>query len=798
MRLCSNKGYSVGKLNIHLILFSLLILAAATAAHGQTTGRISGYLRAGDTGEPLIYANIVLVDANRGAASDVHGYYHIQAIPAGTYVLKALMMGYETVEHEVTVSAGSDQRIDLELSPRVLSGEEVTVTAERTRFEEKVEISRVNLSVRQIEEAPAMVEADLFRVLQMTPSVTAKNDFSSALIVRGGGSDENLILLDGIEVYNPYHLGGVFSTFNAKALADAEFLAGGYPARFGNRNSSVLDITSREGNSRRHLLFQDSPVGDYFDLSGLNGEVSLLSTKFLAEGPHARGTWMVAARRTYYDWIAKMYYRIKDGEDPAGGYYFWDTHWKTFFELDSRNRLTISGYYGRDFLEFDFDEEELGFDIGLDWGNYTTSVQWRYVPNSRFHSTLSLARTHYDWDLGLQLVEKDSVEGENETKIFERVDLRDWTLKEQLDWYLNTRHTITSGFEFKVLEMGIFQEVARITFLDRIQNPYIFSLFFQDRWKVSPLFNLQPGLRISKYELHNRLYVEPRFGLKYLMTENLALKASWGYYFQYMFTNTSDEEIISFVDFWLPVPDNLDPQSCQHFILGLEQRFNRGYYLSLEAYYKPYDNMLELNPNNDPVIASDDFVAGVGAAWGLEFLLKKTGGKLTGWLGYSYSRIRKEIDFNSDGILREREGEIYFTNNDIPHSFNAVVNYRYNEKNNFGLTCSYSTGRPFTVNEGQVYATTDFSSPLYPYLGLTDIPGIKHGARYPSYFRIDINYIRSFNAFGTPGKFKIQLINATNHFNVLFGQTLPNTDPVRIKAFSMFPIIPSFGVELEI
>jgi len=776
----------------------LAIIAGFMFVYAKDAGQISGYLRDMDTGEPIMYANVMLTGTYLGAASNVHGHYVILNVPVGNYTVKAMMMGYDTFEKSINLSPGDDIRLDMELAVRAIQGEAVEVTAERTRFEEKVEISRMNISMKQIVNTPAMIEADLFRTLQLTPSVTAKNDFSSALIVRGGGSDENLILLDGIEVYNPYHLGGVFSTFNAEAIADAEFLAGGYSAKFGNRNSAVLDITSREGNSRRKLLFKNGPVSDVVDLGGLKGEVSLLSSKILAEGPHKWGTWMFAARRTYYDQLARLYYQIKDGEDPAGSYYFWDSHWKVFFDLNDRNRLTIAGYYGRDFLYFDFEDEENGFNIDLDWGNYTTSAQWRSVPSSKIHSLFSVARTVYDWDFGFSFSEIDSSIGQVTTNISENVDLRDWTVKEELVWFLSNQHTLTTGFEYKVLEMTVKQEIANIDFLDRTQSPYIFSVYLQDKWKLSNLLNIQPGLRVSKYELHDRFYLEPRLGFKYLLTENLALKGSWGIYKQYMFTNTSDEEIINFVDFWLPVPKEYDAQSCQHFIAGLEQRFSNNIFAGIEAYYKPYDNMLEVNPNNDPATDTDDFVSGTGKAWGVELLLKKTQGKFNGWLGYSFSHIQKEIDFNSDGRVSKEEGEIYYTHNDIPHSFNAVMSYRLNEKRTVGLTVSYSTGQAFTVNEGMVYAGTNYTSPIYPYSGLQDIPGEKNGARYPAYFRIDANYARSFKAFDLNGKFKLQIINVGNHFNVLFAQTIPNTNPSKIRAFSMFPIIPSFGLEFEL
>ncbi len=775
-----------------------LCLLLVISAFAKETGRISGYLRNAATGEPIMYANVVLEGTYLGAASDVHGHYVIVNIPPGKYTLKAMMMGYESRTRAVTIAADEDIRLDLELTVKAIEGEAVEVTAERTRFEEKVEISRMNLSMEQIVNTPAMVEADLFRTLQMMPGVTAKNDFSSALIVRGGGSDENLILLDGIEVYNPYHLGGVFSTFNAEALADAEFLAGGYPAKYGNRNSAVLNITSREGNSRRSILFRESRLADYVDLSGLKGEISMLSSKILAEGPHKWGTWMIAARRTYYDQLAKLYFRIKDGTDSPGAYFFWDSHWKTFFDINARNRLTVAGYYGRDFLTFDYEDDENGFNVDLDWGNYTTSLQWRFVPSSKIHSLLSIAHTVYDWDFGFAFTEIDSAVGKVTTELAENVDLRDWTVREELDWFVSNRHTLTGGFEYKVLEMAIEQEIAGIMFLDRTQSPYIFSVYLQDKWKPFKLLNIQPGLRISRYELHKRLYLEPRIGFKYLLTENTALKGSWGVYRQYMFTNTSDEEIINFVDFWLPVPKEYDAQSCQHFIAGIEQRFRNDVFFSIEAYYKPYDNMLEVNPNNDPVTDKDDFVAGTGTAWGVELLLKKSLGRFNGWLGYSYSRIRKEIDFNSDGKVMNEEGEVYFVKNDIPHSLNAVLNYKLNDKNSFGMTLSVNSGQPFTVNEGMVYAGTNYASPLTPYAGLQPIPGVKNGARYPYYFRIDLSYVRAIQPFGINGKFKFQVINATNHFNVLFAQTLRNTNPTRIRAFSMFPIIPSLGLEFEL
>jgi len=776
----------------------LFLLLAIQLLPAQRSGRISGYLRAGNSGEPLIYANVVLVGTYIGTASDVHGYYVIPDIPAGKYVLKAMMMGYKAQENEVEITAGSDQRIDIELPLTSLEGEEVTVTADRTRFEEKVEISRLNLSLREIKSTPALVEADLFRSLQLMPGVQAHNDFSSALVVRGGSPDENLILLDGIEVYNPFHLGGIFSTFNAAALADAEFLTGGFPAKYGNRNSSVLSITSKEGDSKNRMLSTGKFIGDYWNLSQFQGEISLLSSKFLAEGPIKNGSWMWAWRRSYYDTLARLYLATK-GDEPLGEYYLWDTQGKLIYNLSPIDRLTFSAYYGRDVFFFDFDSEDQGFKLDMDWGNYTSSMQWRHVPNSKIVSQLSLARTNYDWALSLDFTQIDTISGnESTTSMVLNVQLQDWTLKEQLDWYISEDHMITGGFEFKILAMGVLQSFGNIDLIDRNQTPYILSFFAQDKWQASQKLSVQFGLRLSAYEIHDHLYSEPRFGFKYLLNENLAFKGSWGIYKQFIFTNSSDEDIINFVDQWIPVPENQDAQSAQHYILGLEQWFGEGFFASIEGYYKPYDNILDGNPLNAPGNDEDDFISGTGHAYGLEFLIKKATGKWSGWLGYTYSRLEKSIDLNSDGFINRSDGEIFNPKYDRPHNFNAVFNYELNQKHTFGLVITTNSGQPYTPVIGKTYAQANMGSYTDPYDNLQNLYGLRNSVRYPDYFRMDISWVKNVRPFGINGKFKLQVLNVTNHFNTLFYQWDHSESPSSVTAFSMFPILPTIGFEFKL
>ena len=312
----------------------------------SSAATISGTIRDKKTGEPLPYANIIIAETDIGTASDINGYYIIPLVEPGSYILKVMMIGYAVSDNNILVE-NNHIRLDIELTPQLIDVDEVKVSAERMRFERKVDISRVNITNRDIRRAPAFVEADLFRTLQLLPSVSSSNDFNAALIVRGGSPDENLILLDGTEIYNPYHIGGIFSTFNADMISDSEFLAGGFPANYGGRLSSVLNITAREGDSKNGRLSENNPIKKYWDFSKGSGNISFLSTKFLAEGALYNGSWMISGRRTYFDKLVSLYYNYKNEKEP-GNYYFWDTHIKLKTSINQNNQFVYSQFSGKD------------------------------------------------------------------------------------------------------------------------------------------------------------------------------------------------------------------------------------------------------------------------------------------------------------------------------------------------------------------------------------------------------------------------------------------------------------------
>ncbi|MBN2090965.1 TonB-dependent receptor [candidate division KSB1 bacterium] len=780
------------------LLFLLMLPVLLFAAREK--GSINGYLKDKTTGEPLPFANVMLKGTHLGAASDVHGYYVLNGIPPGKYTLFVSMMGYESIEKEVMIHVGSELRINFEVEIKAIEGEEVVVTAESQRFKEVVEISHTNISFKEIRSTPSFIEADVFRTIQQLPSVTSQNDFSSALVVRGGSPDENLIMVDGAEIYNPYHLGGLFSTFNADAISDAEFMAGGYPAQYTGRLSSVLNITSREGNSRQGKFFKNSKFGEYWDLSRVRGAISLLSSKALAEGPFYKGAWILSGRRTYFDKIAQGYNNAKNKEQNWE-YYFWDNQFKIFSDLNSQNRITFSTFNGRDKLKFFFNEEDWDdkIDFDWDWGNKSSSFKWRYIPTSKFLSEFMVTRSSFDFDVNLRITEFDSAGQKDETKFIISNKIHDISVTEKLTWFISPNHTLTTGAELKNLTMRFNLEVDKINYFKIKQEPNVFSAFIQDKWKISNLLSFQFGLRGSKYELHDKIYLDPRIGFKYMLTDKLSLKGSWGDFHQFLFTTNDENEVLRIVDFWQPVPRKLDAMRNQHYIAGVEKLFGQGFTGSIEAYYKPYSNVLTNNPNNDPAIENDEFISGKGHAWGLELLLKKTTGKLTGWLGYSFSNIERRFDYNGDGkVLKTRNemSEIYTPKYSKPHSLNIVANYQLNDKNQFSISYIISSGQPYTPVVGKVYdGGGDLNN---PYSELINIYGEKNSSRYPLYVRGDISWIRDISLFGINGKFKAQVINFTNHFNTFMYFWDHDKSPSRVRALSMFPIIPSFGLEFEL
>ena len=764
---------------------------------------ISGTIKDLNTGEPLPYANIVIQDTEIGTASDINGYYIIPSISSGTYILKVMMIGYAISDNIINIYDGNI-RLDIELAPQIIDVEEVKVSAERMRFEKKVDVSRININNRDIRRAPAFVEADLFRTLQLLPSVSANNDFNAALIVRGGSPDENLILLDGTEIYNPYHIGGVFSTFNADMISDSEFLAGGFPANYGGRLSSVLNITAREGDSKNGRLSSKNPIKKYCDFSKGSGNISLLSSKFLAEGALYNGSWMISGRRTYFDKFVSLYYDIKDETEPAN-YYFWDTHIKLKTAINSNNQISYSQFSGKDNLVLGI-EGLANIDFDWDWGNSTKTISWRYIPNSNYIATTRLSKTSYDFDVNFEIdfnpnpsgVDTNTTslaDGSTDLDLFLDNLVKDIDLNQNIKFVLSDNISIDGGWQIKKLSLDYRETFAGQEVTNIQSEPKIYSSFINITAKPLQILYLNSGFRVSKYNRYDDILLSPTLGAKYNPMSDLAIKASIGKYSQFLYTINQEEELLRIVDFWQPIPDGKKPQEAVHIIVGAEYWVSTGNTVSLETYYKSYSSIYDLNPAPDYENIEETLaISGTAKAYGVEFLYRFNEKKLNGWFSYAFSNIRRKVDLNSDSFL-DSEKEIYPAKYDKPHSFNSVLSYQISEKYSLGVSTTIGSGQTYTPVIGKVHQAgiQSYGSLENPYSNFGNVYGIRNGARYPDYFRTDISLGRKAKVFGLDSELKFQIINITNNYNVLLYLWDHTASPSKVEAYSMFPIILTFG-----
>ena len=772
---------------------------------------ISGTVKDATTGEPLPYTNIMVLNTDFGTASDINGYYIIPTIPTGEFTIQFMMIGFATLGEKIKIS-NKNIRVDVELKPRVIDVNEITVSAERMRFEKKVDISRVNISNRDIRRAPAFVEADLFRTLQLLPSVSASNDFNAALIVRGGSPDENLILLDGTEIYNPYHIGGVFSTFNADMISDAEFLAGGFPAKFGGRLSSVLNITGREGDSKNGRLPQSlNGVKKYWDFSRASGNISLLSSKILTEGLLYKGSWMFSARRTYFDKFVDMYYNSKDENSP-GNYYFWDTHLKLKFAPNTTNQFFYSQFSGKDNLFLGIGGNGFpGIDFAWDWGNSTKNLTWKYIPLSNYLIKSRISKTTYNFNVDFAI---NFNAGEEDTTTTINLDqsetsdlsfyldnlVEDVDINQSMKYIINDDLSIDMGWQIKNLSLKYTETFAGQQTTNISSLPQTTSTFFNINWNPNPLIGTISGLRISKFNGYDKLLINPKFSIKYNPVSDLAIKVSMGRYSQFLYTVNQEEELLRIVDFWQPIPEGKKPQEADHIIVGLEYWMSEGNNMSLETYYKSYSTIYDINPRADVMdVEATLAIAGTAEAGGIEFLYRFNKNKLSGWLSYAYSKIERTVDLNSDGIIWD-EQEVYPAKYDKPHSFNTLISYSINDKYTMGLTTSFSSGQTYTPVIGKVHQTSveSYGSLENPYSNFGNIFGAKNSSRYPNYFRVDISISRQMSLFGIDSELKFQIVNLTDYYNVLLYNWDHESSPSKVQAYSMFPRIITFGWEFKL
>jgi hypothetical protein len=767
--------------NISLLVFLFLL---GFQLQAQTKYTISGTIKDAQKGEELIGVAVKVKNQNLGARTNEYGFYSL-TLPEGNYTLIISSLGYETLEEDIVLNQNIvlDKQLSVPMSGNVKEVEEVKVTGTRQDINVKEATMGVErLDPRELAKVPVLFgEKDLVKTMQLLPGIKNAGEGNAGYYVRGGGADQNLILLDEAPVYNASHLLGFFSTFNSDAIKDAVIYKGSQPAQYGGRLSSVLDIKMNEGNSKKY---------------NVSGGLGLISSRLNVEGPIVKdkSSFLISGRRTYADVFLKATDQFKDNK-----LYFYDLNTKLNYRLSKKDRLFLSGYFGRDVLGF-------GNTFGIDWGNATATARWNRIINSKLFSNTSLIYSNYDYKISIK-------GGDVDFDIKSRI--QDYNLKQEFQYFANSRnkirfganvihHTITPG-QIEV-RSSIGLNPPKIEPSKSVEG----ALFVSNEWTANEKLNVNYGVRLSTWSVlgngadyyfydsegnvndtkvyknnsHVKTYLvlEPRVSFSYEYAPSASIKGAYSRTAQniHLLSNSATS---SPTDIWVPTTLNVKPEVADQVSLGWFKNFQENKYeFNVETYYKYMTNQIDFRNGADVsanLFLEGELLYGIGRAYGIETILKKKTGKLTGWIGYTLSRTERKID----GI---NDGEWYLARQDRTHDISIVGIYEINPKLSVSALFVYYTGNAVTfptgkyVVDGQVqYSFTD-----------------RNGSRMPDYHRLDlgVTWIRkqtekyesswNFSIYNVYGRQNAFLINFRE------SQTVPNTtEAVQISLFRWVPAI---------
>jgi hypothetical protein len=777
----------------YLVGLILLILVQAPNALFAQNYTISGTVTDGKNGETLVGATVVLKENGKGAASNVYGFYSVTS-ETGTYTLVASYVGYE--DYKQTVTLDKDQRISIALSPRSITTKTVEITGERNDDNvTKTTMGQIKLDINTIRSIPVfMGEVDVLKTIQLLPGVKGGSEGNAGFYVRGGGPDQNLILLDEATVYNAGHLFGFFSVFNGDAVKGINLIKGGMPAQYGGRLASVLDITMKDGNNQKFHA---------------DGGIGMIASRLTLQGPikKNKASFIISGRRTYADILAQPF--IPDTSPFKGsGYYFYDLNAKVNWQIGDRDRVFLSGYFGRDV--FTFSNQDFGFKTKIAWGNATLTARWNHVFNDKLFSNVSLIFTDYKFSFDA---------AQDEFKLGFYSGIRDYNAKMDFTWVPNVRHNVKFGVNYiyhRFTPNNAYASAGDQEFdLGDPETLYANegAIYISDDFDVTENFSISAGLRLSgfqqvgpftRYYKDNQGYttdsvnysrgesiklyggLEPRLAVKYAFNSKMSIKASYTRNLQYLhLTNIASISLPT--DLWFPSTERVKPQIGSQYSLGVFRNFaDNTWETSVELYYKDMKNQIEYKDGYVPGSSLNDnldnsLVFGKGWAYGAEFFVKKALGKTTGWLGYTLSWTQRKFDAIN-------QGEPYFARYDRRHDIQFIITHEFNPKWTVSAVWVYSTGNALTLQTGR-----------YIYDGnIVNEFGPRNAFRMVPYHRMDLSVTwtaKKTEKFTSAWNLSIyNVYSRQNPYFIYFaaeGDITQGQVKLSARQVSLFPIIPA-------
>jgi len=767
------------KLQSSIQIFLILLLTGPALA--QDTYTISGHMKCGKTGEELIGSAIYVEELQIGTITNTYGFYSL-TLPEGNYTLRYSYIGYENQELRLQLEKNVIMDFEMELSP--IEMEEVVVLAEAAdKNIKESEMSVVKISPRETKHIPVILgEQDIIKTLQLLPGVKAGSEGSSGFYVRGGGADQNLVILDEAPVYSSSHLLGFFSVFNSDAIKDLELYKGNAPASYGGRLSSVLDIQMKDGNSKRFST---------------SGGIGILSSRLTVEAPIVKdqGSFIVSGRRTYADMFLAL---SNDPLKKNTKLYFYDLNAKANYRINAKNRIYLSGYFGRD--EFKFDDL-----FSTDWGNKTGTFRWNHIFGNKLFLNSSLIFSDYDYNIGYRV-------SDNLIEIVSGITA--WNLKEDFQYFINARNNLKFGVNaiHHTFSPGEVQsnneEFIKSTILNE-KHALEGAAYISHSWKLSSSFNMTYGLRYSTFSsigpdtiysyndqdeitgmesyssgevINTDGFLEPRITLNYMLNSVSSVKASYARNAQYLHLLSNSSAALP-TDLWVSSSKIVKPQVADQIAVGYFRNFrNNMFESSIELYYKRLQNQIDYQNGAEIILnknVESQLVFGKGRAYGMELFLKKNSGRLTGWVGYTLSKTERSIDAIDHGAW-------YPTKQDRTHDISIVGIYQLSPKWNVSATWVYNTGNAVTFPSGK-YEVDGFTVPAYT---------SRNGYRMPDYHRMDLGatyLIKKRERFESSLNFSIyNVYGHRNPFSITFRESESHpghTEAVRLALFQMVPSI---------